>query len=645
MKKYLILALLLCTFRLTQGFTPVADSLLKAGINADSDEARLNALLLFCEEYRTFSYDYLKKYSQQCIELSKKLNDKKKLLRSYYYLGLYYYKMSDKDSTLHYVDLIKNMAESESNMDDILLDADCLLVALLIKNGQFKIAISNSFKHLSRSEQQKDTSGIIKSLNSIGWARFEMDQHDEAKKWFLKALTYNRSERYNKEVIVVYSNLAPCYGALGNLDSARIAVEKSIELSRRYNDLSSLANSLNTRANIDLELKKFDKAIQYVKQSIEIRKQIGDPYFIISDFAQLSYLYSRIGNFQEGIAQALKGLEMAEESNLSSKNYLLYNALFENYYGQKDYKNSTETLLKMLSLKDTMYKQATAVSLVEMEVKYETAQKENTIQQQQFLLEKKNYWLYGSISMMVLGLLLGIVAYRSYRHKQQVKIQKLQLQQQTVLTASILQAEENERRRFAADLHDGLGQILTAARYNLSGIADERHWNEEDKAVLDKTIALINEGCKEVRTVSHNILPTALLKNGLSHAVKDFIDRIDQKKITVNFSATGLEEKLPTQTEVIIYRMIQEAVNNVIKHAHATKLDISLILDASGFSMSIEDNGVGFNLDQVGKTKGMGLKSIKTRTAYLKGCLEIDTRPGKGTLISLHIPPDEMLPA
>src|SRR5690606_5633062 len=140
----------------------------------------------------------------------------------YYYLGLYYYKMSDKDSTLHYVDLIKNMAESESNMDDILLDADCLLVALLIKNGQFKIAISNSFKHLSRSEQQKDTSGIIKSLNSIGWARFEMDQHDEAKKWFLKALTYNRSERYNKEVIVVYSNLAPCYGARGNLDSARI---------------------------------------------------------------------------------------------------------------------------------------------------------------------------------------------------------------------------------------------------------------------------------------------------------------------------------------------------------------------------------------------------------------------------------------
>src|SRR5690606_4586910 len=122
---------------------------------------------------------------------------------------------------------------------------------------------------------------------------------------------------------------------------------------------------------------------------------------------------------------------------------------------------------------------------------------------------------------------------------------------------------ETERRRFAADLHDGLGQILTAARYNLSGIADELHWNEEDKTVLDKTIALINEGCKEVRTVSHNILPNNLLKNGLSHAVKDFIDRIDQKKLVVNFSATGLEEKLQTQTEIIIYRMIQESVNNV----------------------------------------------------------------------------------
>jgi len=645
MKKYIILVVLLCAFRLTQAFTPVADSLLKAGTTAGSNEVRLEALLLFCEEYRTFSYDSLKKYAWQCVELSKKLNNKKQLTRSYYYLSVYFYKMSEKDSATHYLNLVRTMADRESRMGELLLDADCLSVGLLIKSGKFKTAISNSFKILSRSEQDKDTVGIIKSLNSIGWARLEMDQHDEAKKWFLKALGYNHSGWYNKEVIVVYSNLAPCYGALGNLDSARYAVEKSIELSRRYNDLSSLANSLNTLANIELVLKEYDRAIHHVEQSIEIRKKIGDPYFIVSDLAQLSYLYSRIGDYQEGIAQAQKGLKMAEEGNLGTKDQLLYNSLFENYYGQKDYKNSTETLLKMLSLKDSMYKRASAASLAEMEVKYETAQKESTIQQQQFLLAKKNYWIFGSVSMMALGLLLGFVAYRSYHHKQQVKMQKMQLQQQAVLTESILQAEETERRRFAADLHDGLGQILTAARYNLSGIADELHWNEEDKTVLDKTIALINEGCKEVRTVSHNILPNTLLKNGLSHAVKDFLDRIDQKKLIVHYSATGLEEKLHTQTEIIIYRMIQESVNNVIKHANATKLDISLILDASGFSMSIEDNGKGFNLHQVEQAKGMGLKSIKTRTAYLKGSLEIDTSPGKGTLISLHIPPAEIFPA
>lgn len=644
MKKYIILIVLLCAFRLTQAFTPVADSLLKVGLTAHSDEARLNALLLFCEEYRTFSYDTLRKYASQCVTLSKKLGDKKQLTRSYFYLSVYFYKMSDKDSATHYLNLVRTMADKNSH-NALLLDADFLSVGLLIKSGKHKTAISNSFKLLSLSEQEKDTSGIIKSLNSIGWARLEMDQHDEAKKWFLKAIGYNLSGKYNKETIVVYSNLAPCYGALGNLDSARYVVEKSIELSSRYNDLASLANSWNTLANIDLVSKEYDKAIYHVEQSIEIRKKIGDPYFIVSDMAQLSYLYSRIGDYQKGIAQAQKGLQIAEEDSLGTKNQLLYSSLFENYYGQKDYKNSTETLLIMLSLKDSMYKQASAASLAEMEVKYETAQKESTIQQQQFLLAKKNYWIFGSVSMMVLGLLLGFVAYRSYRHKQQVKIQKMQLQQQAVLTESILQAEETERRRFAADLHDGLGQILTAARYNLSGIADELHWNEEDKTVLDKTIALINEGCKEVRTVSHNILPNNLLKNGLSHAVKDFIDRIDQKKLVVNYNATGLEEKLQTQTEIIIYRMIQESVNNVIKHAGATKLDISLILDASGFSMSIEDNGKGFNLHQIEQAKGMGLKSIKTRTAYLKGNLEIDTSPGKGTLISLHIPPEEIFPA
>ncbi len=645
MKKYGVLFLLLGVFQTARAYTPKADSLLKTGMAARSGELRLEALLLFCEEYRTFSYDSLKKYASLCMELSEKLHNDAGLAKSYYYLSLYYYKISNSDSSTHYLNLLDKPAHNTAEAGTLALEADCLSAGLLVKSGKHKAASSYYFKILSRSQQNKDTVGIIRSLNGLGWTRLEMEQYEEAKKWFLKAIGFSHSGRYDKDIIVVYSNLAPCYGALGNLDSARYAVEKSIDLSQQYNDLASQANSLNNLSNIYIELEDYNKAAQFIEQSVEIRQKIGDPYYIVSDLAQLSMLYSRIKRYKDGISLAEKGLKIAKENKLEPKLSLLYSSLFQNYYAQKDYKSSTEALLVMMDLKDTLYKRASAIGLAEMEVKYETAQKENTIQQQQFQLARKNYWIFGSVSVLGLGLLSGVIAYRNYHHKQQVKIQKMQLQQQTVLTESILQAEETERRRFAADLHDGLGQILTAARYNLAGIADDMQWDEEDKAVLHKAIALIDEGCKEVRTVSHNILPNSLLKSGLGNAVKDFIESINQKRLSVNFSATGLEEKLQTQTEVIIYRIIQECVNNVIKHADADKLDISLILDASGFSMSIEDNGNGFNLYQVNATKGMGLKSIKTRAAYLKGNLEIDTRPGKGTLVSLHIPSHEIYPA
>ncbi len=120
--------------------------------------------------------------------------------------------------------------------------------------------------------------------------------------------------------------------------------------------------------------------------------------------------------------------------------------------------------------------------------------------------------------------------------------------------------------------------------------------------------------------------------------MQSFLDKIDQEKLTVHFNASGMDRQLSMDIQVALYRIIQEGVNNIIKHANATTADISVMNDASGISLSIEDNGKGFDNAASKTGSGMGLKSISTRTAYLMGKLEIDTRPGKGTLISIHIP-------
>jgi signal transduction histidine kinase len=115
------------------------------------------------------------------------------------------------------------------------------------------------------------------------------------------------------------------------------------------------------------------------------------------------------------------------------------------------------------------------------------------------------------------------------------------------------------------------------------------------------------------------MMPNALLKNNLSDAIQDFVDKLDNKTMKVHLYAEGLDERLDANVEIVLYRVIQECVNNVIKHASATTLDISLMRDKDGISATIEDNGIGFDITDNQKFEGIGLKNISTRIEYLKG--------------------------
>ena len=149
---------------------------------------------------------------------------------------------------------------------------------------------------------------------------------------------------------------------------------------------------------------------------------------------------------------------------------------------------------------------------------------------------------------------------------------------------------------------------------------------------------MVDEGCKEVRSVSHAIMPNSLLRAGLANAIKEFIDKLDNRVIQINLHAEGLQRRLDANIEMVLYRIIQECVNNVIKHADANILNIAIVKDAEGISVAIEDNGKGFNVQAAENSEGIGLKNMQTRVAFLKGSIEIDSTPEKGTLVSIFIP-------
>ncbi|MEB0248799.1 ATP-binding protein, partial [Mucilaginibacter sp. 5B2] len=212
------------------------------------------------------------------------------------------------------------------------------------------------------------------------------------------------------------------------------------------------------------------------------------------------------------------------------------------------------------------------------------------------------------------------------------------LQQQDIATKGIIEAEEKERKRIAADLHDGVGPLFSTGYMNLSSPLDRVVLvNADEQALAEKTLAMVDESCKEVRTIAHQMMPNILLKIGLASAIKDFVNKIDSQHLKVNLEAYGLDERLDNNVEIVLYRVVQECVNNVIKHSKANRLNINLTSEEDNIFVTIEDTGIGFNTNNKMKFEGIGLKYHHPGRVP-ESTVDISSDQNKGTLIAINIP-------
>ena len=180
---------------------------------------------------------------------------------------------------------------------------------------------------------------------------------------------------------------------------------------------------------------------------------------------------------------------------------------------------------------------------------------------------------------------------------------------------------------------------MVVAKLNLEALGDNLPpLNDEQQKIWGNIAALVDESCIEVRSLSHSMMPQAFFKSGLTDAVQDFIDKINTKTLQINFSAEGNLTNINSEKEIMIYRIIQECIQNVLKHAKANKLDIAIIAENDEIDVTIEDNGIGFNPDLVSTGESIGMQNIRSRINFLNGTLDINSQPGLGTIIAFYIP-------
>lgn len=205
---------------------------------------------------------------------------------------------------------------------------------------------------------------------------------------------------------------------------------------------------------------------------------------------------------------------------------------------------------------------------------------------------------------------------------------------------TIIQTEEKERKRFAKDLHDGLGPLLSSVKMSVSSLAQMKH-DDATREIVENTELVINEAIKSLKEISDNLSPHILNNFGLIRALNNFTNKINiTKTIRINLISDLKDERFDSNVEVVLYRVVCELINNTVKHARAKKIDLSLMKEEQDLNIVYKDDGKGFDVSKIIEQPGnggMGFSNIYSRINSIKGEINIESGQKKGTLVTIKV--------
>ncbi len=545
--------------------------------------------------------------------------------------------------------------------------------------GNFNLAISHNEKALLLFTGLKYDTLMAKTLAALGTNYWQKGENDKALQYLFKALKINETLNTKKEKAACYNQISMVYQSQDKIKLAEEFAGKSMDIIAgmppdltHISTLHNLANiygmqgkyadalrldsiglsyceKLNVKfnksmfydnmANCFYFSKQFPKSVEYhlkansIDSSFRNNKQMGDTY------CNLGILYEEFGNSEQAIAYYLRSLELCKESGykIGVKNAL--GQLSKLYFRLNKPAEAFQMQSESILYKDSVINEASEQKIAELQTLFDTEKKKQQIAQQELKINKRNILLFVLMAAFMLTIFIFRLIYYRYKFQQERKLQQELIKEEAKRSSAILESEENERQRLARELHDGVGQLLSASKLNLSALSNN-HCTDEEKQRLQYSMDILDDSIREIRNISHNMVPDVLLKHGLQRAVKDFISRINiARKINIHFESNGFEEDMLDETgKLMLYRIIQESVNNAMKYAEASNINIQLSADIHEISLLMEDNGKGFDVMEAKQKGGIGLKNIQLRTEYLKGKLEIESSPQNGTTIIIEIP-------
>lgn len=557
-----------------------------------------------------------------------------------------------------YYDLVYNTNKGykiKINTNEVTLETNLKLLnkglSLYIINGNEIQAIKILKEASILAKKRNDNVLFLQSLKLILeiYQRFSSIIEDYSYTYFLDEyakVASNKSEQLN--LILKSFKL-----------KRRFHRNNKIEVNNFYNEKKVFFNNisnpfLNAKIKIELSaynlynLKNVKKSKSLIVSAIENLKILNKGVFekerLISAYINLSIIQFNEGNFQSSI-------KTLESINITNNNYLLklikpYKLywLYKNYDALGNKVNSLENYNKYLEL-ELLNDQSNKIQLVsEYETKYQTEKKEKQILIEQQKKKQNRNIALGLGGLLLFGGITFLLIQKNTKRKQLLAVQEKELETQKLATVlkeqelvsidAMIEGQEKERQRIANDLHDDLGGLMATVKLHFNALKEK-----QSPELYKKTDKLLDEAYNKIRSVAHTKNSGVMAKKGLLKAVNDMAKTISaSNKLRIDVIDHGLENRLENSLELTIFRIIQELVTNIIKHAEATEATIHITNHDDSLNIMVEDNGKGFNTKKISKNTGMGIHSIDKRIENLGGTVTIESEKNKGTTVIIDIP-------
>ncbi|MBX3254318.1 MAG: sensor histidine kinase [Chitinophagaceae bacterium] len=639
-----------------------ADSLLKRLQITSSYDDRITLLGEISDVYSYSDSAKAVYYALQIKKLAEEKNDKRGMGIAYYRLGGAYLEINELDKAAeHY---IKAEAVLENDTSRL---ARQILGRTWSNHGmvyQRKGDIDTHLRYLLEktipvNESLKDSVNLGKNYYNIGIIFQNIREYHKAVDYFKKSIAMLKKTDWVPELKDNYVKLVESmlYVDIDDSfkDSAFNLLKQAAQLIKRYPDAISEIMYLQA---MGMANEYFDgninKADEFYAAAFDMAEQNNIRTFKTALLLRRYYIKEKQGSYAEALAISKK-IYFGYNEFLTPKDKLLqlkHIMEMEDRLGNS--KASLDLHKQYIRMNDSIQANNISLKVQELEKKYEAKEKETQIiklnqvaQAQQLQIQKNRLWTYllGAATLFLVGFFVARQIIN--RNKNKIAVQEAELLQQRIDKmkqeqhishfAAVLEGQEQERKRLAIDLHDGLGGSLSGLRLKLSKIIrDEKQQTSDDnrdsplKGIADGLDRSIND----LRHIARNMMPESLLKYGLIAAIKDFCKSMETGNAAITFQSYGVQENLAQSTQIMIFRIVQELITNAVKHAKANHILAECLQQQNTFLITVEDDGNGF--DTTGDFEGIGLTTLRNRVKFLDGKLDIHSEKEVGTTINIE---------